>query len=166
MVVGLTKEIFDTVGYRGLGSVEFKMHPADGRPRIVEPTVGRTNYQSEIAVLNGVNIPAIAYWDMIGEPGRIASRHNSPATKLIDVEHEKLASAMLMRKGVLDQTERRRILAGPRKQMYFRWNDPLPGFANSLSHLALGRLAEAVFGRRFRMMLRFVRGYARERVGR
>ena len=166
MVVGLTKEIFDTVGYRGLGSVEFKMHPADGRPRIVEPTVGRTNYQSEIAVLNGVNIPAIAYWDMIGEPGRIATRHNSRATKLIDVEHEKLASAMLMRKGLLDQTERRRILAGPRKQMYFRWNDPLPGVANSLSHLALGRLAEAVFGRRFRMMLRSVRGYARERVGR
>lgn len=166
MVVGLTKEIFDTVGYRGLGSVEFKMHPADGRPRIVEPTVGRTNYQSEIAVLNGVNIPAIAYWDMIGQPGRIGTPRDSPSTKLIDVHHERLASAMLMGKGILDQTERRQILAGPSKQMYFRWNDPLPGLANLFSQLALGRLAEAVFGSRFRIMLRSVRGYARERVGR
>lgn len=166
MVVGLTTEIFDTVGYRGLGSVEFKIHPGDGRPRIVEPTVGRTNYQSEIAVLNGVNIPAIAYWDMIGESRAASGPRNSPATKLIDVEHEQLASAMLIHDGALDQAERRRILAGPAKQMYFRWNDPMPGVRDSLSRLPLGRWVGAVFGSRVRTILKAARAYALGLAGR
>ena len=166
MVAGLAKEIFDAVGYRGLGSVEFKIHPGDGRPRIVEPTVGRTNYQSEIAVLNGVNIPAIAYWDMIGESRGAGGLRNSPGTKLIDVELEKLASAMLIKDAALDRAERRRILAGPSKQMYFRWNDPLPGVADSLLRLSLGRWVGAVFGNRVRRMLKSARAYAIALAGR
>jgi D-aspartate ligase len=33
---------------------------------MVEPTVGRTDYQEEIATLNGVNIPLAAYWGALG----------------------------------------------------------------------------------------------------
>ncbi len=61
----LTAKIYDAVGYRGLGSIEYKVSSA-GRLVIMEPTVGRTNYQNEVAVLNGVNLPAIAYFDGMG----------------------------------------------------------------------------------------------------
>jgi hypothetical protein len=35
---------------------------------MVEPTVGRTDYQEEVATLNGVNIPHAAYCAEIGRP--------------------------------------------------------------------------------------------------
>ena len=33
---------------------------------MVEPTVGRTDHQAEVATLNGVNLPLIAYRDLTG----------------------------------------------------------------------------------------------------
>jgi hypothetical protein len=36
---------------------------------MVEPTIGRTDYQEEVAMLNGVNIVQAAYRSMAGLPG-------------------------------------------------------------------------------------------------
>lgn len=66
-ITELTKSIFQEVKYSGLGSVEFKMRKNSNEPVIMEPTVGRTNWQNEVAVINGQNIPAIAYFDLIGK---------------------------------------------------------------------------------------------------
>jgi predicted ATP-grasp superfamily ATP-dependent carboligase len=56
------------VAYRGIGSVEVKMDERNGRARLIEPTIGRTDFQSHLSVVNGVNIPAIAYRDLMGLP--------------------------------------------------------------------------------------------------
>ena len=82
-LVALTRKIWENVGYVGLGSMEYKFRPGSNTPTIMEPTVGRTDFQSELAVLNGVNIPAIAYSDLAGlppPPSVVPSR----AMKLID----------------------------------------------------------------------------------
>jgi len=63
----LAHEIMTQTGHRGLGSVEFKLSDADGQYYITEPTVGRNNYQSYLAVAGGVNLTQIAYYDMIGQ---------------------------------------------------------------------------------------------------
>jgi len=63
-----TNRFFDAVGFFGLGSMEFKRDRRDGRFYLVEPTVGRTDYQEEIATLNGVNIPYAAYLGELGLP--------------------------------------------------------------------------------------------------
>jgi D-aspartate ligase len=56
-----TKDFLDQVNYLGFGGVEYKRDARDGRFLIIEPTVGRTDWQEEAATLAGVNIPLIAY---------------------------------------------------------------------------------------------------------
>lgn len=57
----LTTEFFRQVGFVGMGSMEYKRDPRDGEFYMVEPTVGRTDYQEEVATIHGTNIPAQAY---------------------------------------------------------------------------------------------------------
>lgn len=56
-----TLGILDQVNYFGFGGIEYKRDAKTGRFLIVEPTVGRTDWQEEVATLAGVNIPLIAY---------------------------------------------------------------------------------------------------------
>jgi D-aspartate ligase len=54
--------------YHGIGGLEFKRDRRTGQFVVVEPTVGRADWQEEIATLCGVNIPAIAYRTARGQP--------------------------------------------------------------------------------------------------
>ncbi|MER8824349.1 hypothetical protein NKH70_32295 [Mesorhizobium sp. M0991] len=56
-----TKDLLDQVNYFGFGGIEYKQDTRSGRFLIIEPTVGRTDWQEELATLVGVNIPLIAY---------------------------------------------------------------------------------------------------------
>jgi D-aspartate ligase len=51
-----------------LGSLEFKWDARARRFVIIEPTVGRTDWQEEIATLNGLNLALIAYCYELGLP--------------------------------------------------------------------------------------------------
>lgn len=62
----LTHRFFDAVGIVGLASMEYKRDKRSGRFVMVEPTVGRTDYQEEVATLNGVNIVQAAYRSIAG----------------------------------------------------------------------------------------------------
>lgn len=63
-----TFAFFDAVGFSGLGSMEFKRDRRDSRFYMVEPTVGRTDFQQEVATVNGVNIPLCVFRWENGEP--------------------------------------------------------------------------------------------------
>src|SRR4029077_16877616 len=62
----MTDGFFSAVGFVGVGSMEYKRDRRDGKFYMVEPTVGRTDYQEEVATLNGVNIPLAAYRAELG----------------------------------------------------------------------------------------------------
>jgi D-aspartate ligase len=64
----LTRQIAETVGFAGLGSMEFKWDEARGRFVIIEPTVGRIDQQEEVATLAGKNLPLAAYHHALGLP--------------------------------------------------------------------------------------------------
>ena len=64
----LTERFFAAAGFAGIGSMEYKRDRRDGRFYMVEPTVGRTDHQEEVAALNGVNIPLAAYRSELGLP--------------------------------------------------------------------------------------------------
>lgn len=64
----LTSDFFRATGFVGMGSMEYKRERGSGRYLMVEPTVGRTDYQEEVATLNGVNIPFAAYCHEAGLP--------------------------------------------------------------------------------------------------
>ena len=111
----VTEKFLDITGYRGLGSLEFKWDARRGCFVIIEPTVGRTDWQEEIATLNGVNLPLIAYCDELGL--------TAPAEETVDAAAWRHSLLHLGRATDI----RERLYDG-----YFRLNDPLPGLAFSL----------------------------------
>ncbi|MEA2880313.1 MAG: D-aspartate ligase [Hyphomicrobiales bacterium] len=62
----LTEAFFAAVSFVGMGSMEYKRDARTGRLFMIEPTVGRVDWQEEVATLNGVNIPLAAYLHEIG----------------------------------------------------------------------------------------------------
>jgi predicted ATP-grasp superfamily ATP-dependent carboligase len=109
----LTRHFIEQVHYEGIGGLEFKRDRRTGRFVIVEPTVGRTDWQSEIATLCGINIPLIAYWTALGHGGQ----PQAPSNHLVAWRS---SAAYGPRAGTLARGTR--VVDG-----YFRWSDPLPG---------------------------------------
>src|SRR6266853_922250 len=108
-LVALTLEFIARVGYRGLGSLEFKREARTGRFLIIEPTVGRTDWQEEIAALCGVNLPLMTYFGELGE--------NCPAVA-------GTSRPIAWRSSAGYRAPR---LSGTRTfDGFFRWSDPLP----------------------------------------
>ncbi len=104
-----TLRFIERVGYRGLGSLEFKRDPGTGRPLIIEPTVGRTDWQGELATLCGVNLPLLTY---LGALGRQVPAADAPFPAVAWRASAGFRTALPP--GV-------RAIDG-----YFRWSDPLP----------------------------------------
>src|ERR1041385_5800923 len=64
----LTEAFFAATSFVGMGSMEFKRDARTGEFFMIEPTVGRVDWQEEVGTLNGVNIPLAAYLHEIGAP--------------------------------------------------------------------------------------------------
>lgn len=127
-IIDITDAIFRRVGYRGLGSMEFKMRLGSDIPVIMEPTVGRTDFQNEVAVLNGQNIPAIAYSDLVGEQPFPAACRLRP-WKLIDGAHESKAAWQYFRMNRLSIGQWFKDRRGKKKYMLLRAGDTGPYWA-------------------------------------
>lgn len=67
-LTAMTERFFAAVGLQGMCSMEYKRDSRNGRFYVVEPTVGRTDFQQEVATLNGNNIPLAAYRAECGLP--------------------------------------------------------------------------------------------------
>ena len=150
-VVSLCERIFRAVGFRGLGALEVKLRP-DGSPAITEPCVGRTVYSSEIAALNGIDLPAIAYHDMVsGEnvapAGALLGAPLGDPVKLDDGARSRRSSAAYLARGLLDAQQVRALRAGARRDMLWRADDPAPGLA------AIGRAVKRSLARPVRHLI-------------
>jgi D-aspartate ligase len=62
----LTEKFFAAVSFVGMGGIEFKRDPRSGQFLMIEPTVGRVDWQEEVATLHGINIPLAAYLYELG----------------------------------------------------------------------------------------------------
>ncbi len=136
----LTATIMGTVRHRGLGSVEYKVD-FSGRLFIMEPTVGRTNYQNEVAVLNGVNLPAIAYYDGAGLKAELARELERayaphPPRKLIDSLADYRSARVYMTEGTLTWRAWLESRRGPKSGMTYRFGDPIPALVDMSRSLA------------------------------
>jgi D-aspartate ligase len=109
----LSRDFIARSAYKGLGSLEFKRHRQTGRFLIVEPTVGRTDWQEEIATLCGTNIPLASYWGEVGRPIQPTPGEPGPLAWRSSLVY-RLPSG----------------IAPPKTRVwdaYFRLADPLPG---------------------------------------
>src|SRR5690348_7942485 len=125
----LTTKFFRDAGVTGMAAMEYKRDARTGAFRMVEPTVGRTDYQAEIATLNGVNLPHAAYCGALG----LSFPAPRPASKAIAwrVRSEDTQSARAQRQRPKDGFEAMNGIA----DAIWRWSDPMPGLVN-LSHRA------------------------------
>jgi D-aspartate ligase len=109
----LSRQFIERVGYKGVGGIEYKRDRRSGRLVITEPTVGRIDWQEEIATLCGVNIPLAVYCAETGVPFQ---------------KSIKSKSSMMWRSSIVHRLPA--AIAPPGASMqdgYFRLNDPLPG---------------------------------------
>jgi D-aspartate ligase len=74
----LTKAFFDKTQFVGMCSMEFKRDPRTGKFFMIEPTVGRADWQQEVATINGVNLPLAVYRYEFGLPLPPAERPRHP----------------------------------------------------------------------------------------
>jgi predicted ATP-grasp superfamily ATP-dependent carboligase len=136
--------LFQHVGFQGIGSMEYKYDERDGRYYAIEPTVGRTDFQSGIAPANGINIPLAAFGEMAGVTVK-AVRPRRPV-KWVNTLADTLSAQHYMAQGLLTPKAWRKSLAGPRVSALFALDDPAPWVSN-LFRRALNRM-KRVFSRK------------------
>jgi D-aspartate ligase len=133
-LIGQTKRYIKCVSYCGLGSLEFKRSTRTGRFLIVEPTVGRTDWQEEIATLCGTNLPLLAYLAELDSA--VLESHSKSGTAV--------PRSMIWRSSAGYRVSRE--LRGRGRKLvdgYFRWTDPMP----ALLYYAVDRFALRVLAR-------------------
>ena len=116
----LTARFFQDVGAIGMAGMEYKRDARTGEFRMVEPTIGRTDYQAEVATLNGVNLPYVAYCDELGTPPPASMQTARLLAWRVRSEDIQSAAAQGQRvKQGFDDVD------GVRDALW-RWSDPLP----------------------------------------
>lgn len=109
----LTVRLTTRVKFAGMGGLEFKRNERTGEFVIIEPTVGRTDWQEEIATLSGVNIPMAAWAFASGRPVGPAACGAATVAWRTSLKHR--APTGLRDAGI-------QIVDG-----YWRATDPVPG---------------------------------------
>lgn len=121
----MTAQFFAQMGFTGMGSMEYKRDTRDGRFYMVEPTVARTDFQEEVASLNGVNIPQAAYRYELGLT-QVATRR--PVVPRIWREPQ--LDRWSAQEGEVREDVRSR--GHEVRDAYWRWNDPRPWLDHTL----------------------------------
>lgn len=125
----LTNEFVKSVGYMGQMGMEFKYDTQRGGFYMVEPTVGRTDYQHEIATLSGCNVLEMMVAYLSGR----AIPCCKPERKVI--WYDEIADAKALAAGAPDHLfrDRERVAA------VWRPLDPMPTLADLMQRM-LNRL--------------------------
>jgi predicted ATP-grasp superfamily ATP-dependent carboligase len=125
----MTTQFFQAAGVVGMASMEYKRDAHSREFRMVEPTIGRTDYQEEVATLNGVNLPYAAWCAELGLPSRVATASRRPVVWRVRSEDVQSAAAQGQR---LTQGYPR---GGQVADALCRWRDPMPCLAHILQHI-------------------------------
>lgn len=131
----LTCAFAKATGYVGQMGMEFKYDARRGGFYMVEPTVGRTDYQHEIATLSGCNVLGMMVAHLTGTP----VEHSGPAQPV--VWYDEISDAKALAAGAPDTLFRDR----PRVAAVWRPLDPMPTLAD-LAQRAAGRIRRLLVG--------------------
>jgi D-aspartate ligase len=124
------------IGYHGIGELELKKDPRDGRYKVIEVNA-RPWTQLWLATCSGVNLPYIAYLDMIGEPVEIAQEY-CPGLKWLCMSDDFRTCLSRMKNGSLGLREYLNTLQGEKVYSVLDFADLAPWL---LSPVQLGNLS-------------------------
>jgi predicted ATP-grasp superfamily ATP-dependent carboligase len=125
----ITTRFFQAARVVGMASMEYKRDARTHEFKMVEPTIGRTDYQQEVATLNGINLPCVAWCSELGLPLPVpmASRRQVVWRVRSQDMQSATAQAESLREGY---PQGARIADAS-----WRWSDPRPHAMQSLQHL-------------------------------
>lgn len=126
----ITTRFFQSTGVIGMASMEYKRDSRTGEFRMVEPTVGRTDYQEEVATLNGVNLPHVAWCSELDLPLPTSAISARPVVWRVRSEDTQSAAAQSQS---LKQGYPR---DGRVADAVWRWRDPMPGLMQSVQRVS------------------------------
>ena len=125
----MTAQFLRAAGVVGMASMEYKRDVRSQEFRMVEPTVGRTDYQEEVATLNGTNLPYAAWCSEVGRPVPSPAPGHRPV--VWRVQSEDLQSAAAQGQSLAQGYPR----GGRVADALWRWRDPVPGLAQRLQRV-------------------------------
>ena len=111
---------------------------------MVEPTIGRTDYQEEVATLNGVNLPHAAWCAELDRPIPAATVCERPVAWRVRSEDMQSAAAQ-------GQDFAQGYPPGVRvADAWWRWGDPMPSVVERFRYIerAIHRRASQLLTRR------------------
>lgn len=127
-LIRMAADFFSKSDFVGLGGVEYKQDPNDGTYYLIEPTVSRTDFQHEVAVINGNNMPYHVYCYHSGLPYH--PKKTDIQRAWIEPVTDKWSREVT---GISDSD----LYNGYRKVgALFRWHDPLPWLVSFKNRLA------------------------------
>jgi predicted ATP-grasp superfamily ATP-dependent carboligase len=129
-VLSVAIDLFQSVGYRGLGYLEMKKDDRTGEMFIMEPNVGRPTGRSAIAEAGGVELLYTMYCDTVGLPLPDARIQRYTGVKWVNLRKDAQAAVQAMRAGELTFPAWLRSWRGPKAFAVWSLRDPVPFFAD------------------------------------
>jgi len=125
----MTTRFFQAADVIGMASMEYKRDVRSREFRMVEPTIGRTDYQEEVATLNGINLPYAAWCSELDLPFPPLAATERPVVWRVRSEDVQSAAAQ-------GQPLKQGYPHGDRvADALWRWRDPMPCLVQSLQRV-------------------------------
>lgn len=129
--VGL--EFLQGIGYRGIGSVEFKRDERDGRLKLIELNP-RLWQQNGLAAACGVNFPHLMYQELTGaDPAPVTGFRQH--VRWLDLEADIVAARQLVHERRVSPLRVAAQWLGAHTYAKFAWDDPLPALKARFKHV-------------------------------
>lgn len=138
----MTARFFQSTGVLGMASMEYKRDTRSGEFRMVEPTIGRTDYQEEVATLSGINMPYAAWCSELDLPLPAGALKDRPV--VWRVRSEDVQSATAQSQSIRQGYPHGRDVA----DALWRLRDPMPSLVQTWRHAmsALDRRTSKLMG--------------------
>ncbi len=143
-VLALGRQIFEAIGYRGVGSIEFKRDARDGRLKLIEINA---RYWQQVALPTacGMNFPVTHYLEATGQAPEPLLTFREGVTWM-NLELDAASCLEYQREGTLSWTEWRESLRGPTVTSDTEWTDPWPTLGSGRPWRIAGRWAAVLAG--------------------
>ncbi len=134
-VMALGKRFLEAIGYRGVGSAEFKRDPRDGKLKLIELNP-RFWQQNALAARCGVDFALAQYQDLTGEVSPQTTDYERDV-KWLNLFADLDSFRLYRQRGEINFGRWIRELRGPKVYSNYSADDPIPGIyavAASLAH--------------------------------
>jgi predicted ATP-grasp superfamily ATP-dependent carboligase len=135
----LGRRVLGVIGYRGVGSIEFKRDSRDGQLKLIEINA-RYWQQVALATACGMNFPLVHYLEATGQGPEPLTAFR-PGVRWISLDIDAASCLQYRREGSLTWTAWRKSLRGPRVISEIEWPDLWPALGGARPWRTAGRWA-------------------------